>query len=129
MGPETSKENINVQINPIRKDMFVKTEMKGEPLSEVIRSKSSPSYLTKENKEHLNSATAMKEKLKNQMKTNKVNESQMILRNNASGNSEKSAVKAWVENQNKYFDKGMTCQYYYPEWSCVLKMFNFICIS
>ena len=91
--------------------MFVKTEMKGESLSEVIRSKSSPSYLTKENKEHLNSATAMKEKLKNQMKTNKVNESHMIFRNNASGNSEKSAVKAWVENQNKYFDKGMTCQY------------------
>ena len=111
VGPVTSKENINVQNNPVRKDMFVKTEMKGESLSEVIRSKSSPSYLTKENKEHLNSATAMKEKLKNQMKTNKVNESQMILRNNASGNNEKSAVKEWVENQNKYFDKGMTCQY------------------
>ena len=91
--------------------MFVKTEMKGEPLSEVIRSKSSPSYLTKENKEHLNSATAMKEKLKNQMKTNKVNESHMILKKNASVNNEKSAVKEWVENQNKYFDKGMTCQY------------------
>jgi len=111
VGPETSKEDINVQINPVRKDMFVKTEMKGESLSEVIRSKSSPSYLTKENKEHLNSATAMKEKLKNQMKTNKVNESHMILRNNASGNNEKSAVKEWVENQNKYFDKGEATPY------------------
>jgi len=102
VGPEASKEVIADQINPVRKEIFVKTETQRELSSEVKKVKSFPSYLTKDCKEQLNSATAMKEK--NGIKRNKVNESDLNFRNKShTGSNETSAVKQWVEKQNKYF--------------------------